>query len=544
MRSRAIVTGGIFGAALLSGGWLLHGGGLQVRGVVAHGRRVKNVVEGQRLLDTVMTLVERTFVDTVSRPRLYREAVDGVLYELHDPHSSFLTPERERQFDESTSGLYAGVGVQTDVRDGWLTVVAPVPNSPAALAGVQTGDRIVEFDHKVTHGWTQEEASKAFRGAPGTEASFLVERPGVGARIPFRIKRAVVHSRAVPRVTMLRPGIGYVDVKIFGDSTARELVAAVDSLRRAGMRSLVLDLRGNPGGLVAQGVGVADLFLEPGQEIVRLKGRTGIDNQTVADRAPQHWPTLPVVVLVNQGSASASEIVAGALQDHDRAVVVGSTSYGKGSAQSVFPMGGDGALKLTTSLWYTPSGRSINRPSVDAEDEDAPPPDTVRPKFRTDAGRTVLGGGGITPDLIAGDTAPSDAELLFQHSLGRQLPRYRDALTAYALELRASHAVATPGFVVTPAMRDALWQRMKDRGVEIPRAAYDGAESTVVRQLGSEIARYVFGGDAEFLRTAAVDPVILEALRLLDGADRAELLRRGARRPGRNAATVPAAAGR
>jgi carboxyl-terminal processing protease len=522
-----MVVGGIFGAALLSGGWLLHEG--SVSGRIYSGRRVQSVAEGQRLLDTVMTLVERTFVDTVSRGALYRDAVDGVLYELHDPHSTFLTPERVRQFDESTTGLYAGVGVQTDVRDGWLTVVAPVPNSPAALAGVQTGDRIVEFEGRVTRGWSQEEASKAFRGAPGTEASFLVERPGVGTRIPFRIKRAVVHSRAVPRVAMLRSGIGYVDVKIFGDSTAREVTAAVDSLQRSGMRALVLDLRGNPGGLVAQGVGVADLFLDPGQEIVRLRGRTAVDNQTFGDRASQRWPQLPIVVLVNQGSASASEIVAGALQDHDRAVVVGATSYGKGSAQSVFPMGDKGELKLTTSLWFTPSGRSINRPQVSEDEDDATPADTVRPKFRTDAGRTVLGGGGISPDVAAGDTAPSEAELDFQHALGRQLPRYRDALTAYALELRASHAVASPQFVVTPAMREALWQRMTERGVTIPRSAYDGAEAIVSRRLGSEIARYVFGGDAEFLRSAAVDPVINEALRLLDGADRAELLKRAGR---------------
>ena len=525
MRSRAVIVGGILGAALLSGGWLLRSG--VDRAASLSGRRVQSVAEGQQLLDTVMTLVERTFVDTVSHDRLYREAVDGVLYELHDPHSTFLTPDRARAFDESTTGLYAGVGVQTDVRDGWLTVVAPLPNSPAALAGVQTGDRIVEFDGKVTKGWTQEEASKAFRGAPGTTASFLVERPGVGARIPFRITRAVVHSRAVPRVTMLRAGVGYVDVKIFGDSTAHEVTAAVDSLMRSGMHALVLDLRGNPGGLVAQGVGVADLFLDPGQEIVRLKGRTAVDNQTFADRAAQRWPTLPIVVLVNPGSASASEIVAGALQDHDRAVVVGTTSYGKGSAQSVFPMGGQGELKLTTSLWFTPSGRSINRPQAD--DDDGTPADTARPKFRTDAGRTVLGGGGISPDVIAGDTAPSDAELVFQHALGKQLPRYRDALTAYALELRASHAVPSPQFTVTAAMREALWQRMVQRGVNVPRAAYEGAEATVTRQLGSEIARYVFGGDAEFLRSAAIDPVINESLRLLDGADRAELLRRAGR---------------
>jgi carboxyl-terminal processing protease len=305
------------------------------------------------------------------------------------------------------------------------------------------------------------------------------------------------------------------------------------------MTSLVLDLRGNPGGLLDQGVAVADLFLNPGQEIVSMRGRSSSDRRAYTDRAPQRWPNLSLVVLVNEGSASASEIVAGALQDHDRAVIVGRTSYGKGSAQSVFQMPDGGALKVTTALWYTPSGRSINKKPIDvnaddeADDESAPSTDSTqqakKPTYRTDADRVVYGGGGITPDVTAGDTALAPNELAFQRALGNKLPQFRDALTDYALSVRGAHAVSSPDFVVTPAMRDELWTRMQRRGITMPRAAYDSASSLVDRLLGYEITRYAFGPAAEFSRVASNDQVIAAALDLLAGAkSEGDLLRRAA----------------
>jgi carboxyl-terminal processing protease len=318
------------------------------------------------------------------------------------------------------------------------------------------------------------------------------------------------------------------------------------------MQSLVLDLRGNPGGLVEQGAAVADLFLDAGQQIVTLRGRTADANRTFTDRKAQRWPGLPLVVLVDRGSASASEIVAGALQDHDRAVVVGTTTYGKGSAQSVFEAGSAGALKLTTSLWYTPIGRSI---SIRHEDDDAPrvrrrsaTTDTaggasdsavaLRETFKTDKGRVVYGGGGITPDVIARDSTAIVQGAALQAALGTAVPTVRDALTAMALQLKSDGGVADPAFPVTPAMRATLLAGARTRGAALADSIFEQNSSVVNRLIGYEVTRYVFGRDAEFMRRSGDDPVMQRALSLLRAAPtRDELLvRASAEHPSKVAA--------
>jgi carboxyl-terminal processing protease len=315
----------------------------------------------------------------------------------------------------------------------------------------------------------------------------------------------------------------------------------VDSLRGVGMQKLILDLREDPGGLLDQGVAVADLFLDPGQRIVSMHGRTPDANREFRDRAPQTWSDMPIAVLVDSGSASASEIVAGALQDHDRAVLIGSTTFGKGSAQSVFPLNGGGALKLTTALWYTPSGRSINRRRDAGDDDDADTSAAKVPRFKTDGGRAVLGGGGITPDVKVPPTKTSEADIAFQQALGKNIPKFRDALTEYALSLKAARAVDSPNFTVTPAMREELMRRIRSRGITIDRAAYDAAAPLLDRVLGTEIARYSFGENAQFERRLRNDATMAAALQLLSGAaTQRELLDRASRmKPADSASASP-----
>jgi carboxyl-terminal processing protease len=321
----------------------------------------------------------------------------------------------------------------------------------------------------------------------------------------------------VRRASLLGDGVGYIDLKAFSDSTAKELNGSIASLLARGMKTLVLDLRTNPGGLLNQGVRVSDLFLNPGQKIVSMRGRLPDANREYADTAKQRWPQLPLLVLVDGRSASAAEIVAGALQDHDRAVLIGTPTYGKGSAQSVIPFGADGGLKITTARWFTPAGRSIARKlPADDDSDDAPLPG--RQRFRTDAGRTVYGGGGITPDVIAGDSTTPPAEANLLRALGANAGHFRDAVTDYALNLKAARAVTSPDFVVTPAMREEVWQRMKARGIDIPREVYDEAEPLVSRLIAFDIARYVFGSEAEFQRRASVDKPLQKALELARGA--------------------------
>lgn len=486
-----------------------------------------------RLFDEVLTHVENDYVDSVTENDLYKKAIDGMLLELHDPHSVYLTPDRLAKLNESTTGRYAGVGIQMDVRDGWITVVAPLAGTPAQRAGILTGDRLVEIDGRSTHGWTSDEAMKAIRGDPGTVVHVMVERPGASARLPFSLKREEIHFHSVQHALMLRDSVGYVDLTVFSENSDSELRSAIDSLRRAGMRGLVFDLRGDPGGLLDQGVAVADLFLNPGQKIVSMRGRTSAGDHDFVDRFPQSWPDLPLVVLVDSGSASAAEIVSGALQDHDRAVIVGNTSYGKGSAQSLFTMPDGGALKLTTALWYTPSGRSINRPRPQNDEEDdgsdalhALGADAPRPQYHTDAGRIVLGGGGITPDVPVMDSVESASEAELQAALDKHVADFRDVLTEYALELKAKHTVTSPAFTVTPAMRNDVYDRLRQRNINLPRTVYDANSRLVDRLIGDQIARYVFGPNAEFERATANDPAISTALRLLQSANTPQALLR------------------
>lgn len=525
MRSRGIVVMAILAAALVSGGWLLQRG---TNGTIGEVDRV-------RLFDEVMNHVARFYVDTLSRPELYERAVDGMLEELNDPHSVFLTADRLRRLTESTTGRYGGLGIQIDPREGYIVVVAPLPDTPAQRAGIQTGDRIVEIEGRTTRGWTSEEALGALRGPPGSRVTLVIERAGVDARIPMTLTRRDIQIVSVRNATVLRDGVGYLELNPFSETAAEDVRGAVETLRGQGMRQLILDLRGNPGGLLDQGVAVSELFLEPGQPIVTMRGRTPDANREFESRSRQSWPQMPMVVLVDSGSASAAEIVAGALQDHDRALVVGATTFGKGSAQSLFQMPGGGALKLTTALWYTPVGRSINRPlnAASRRDESAASEadDTTesrpREEFRTDGGRIVYGGGGITPDVLAHAAVAPEAQVAFTRALGRQIPQWLDVITGYALSLRESSAVRSRQFEVTEPMREELWRRMRQRGIEVDRHLYDEAAPFVRERLGVEIARYVFGPEAEFRRIASRDPVINLALELAAGAaDQSDLFAR------------------
>jgi carboxyl-terminal processing protease len=516
-------------AAVICGGWFFENG---LRGNTGPLNGARLGGSGAALFDQVADHVRRDFVDSIGQDSLYHAAVTGMLYELGDPHTTYLSADRYMRLQETTNGTYIGLGVQIDIRGGWITILAPVPGSPAERAGLRTGDRLVEVEGQSTQGWTQDEASKALRGQPGSLVHLTVDRPGVEARIPIAVTRREIHVRAVPRATIIRPGVGYVHVTVFSDSTARELKHAVDSLRSRGAKSLLLDLRNDPGGLLAQGVQVSELFLAAGDTIVRLSGRATGATQQFVDHDPAQWTDMPVVVLVDRGTASAAEIVAGALQDHDRAVLVGTPTYGKGSAQSLIQTEGGGALKLTTARWFTPSGRSISRPTAKPDDDDSSAPDSTvsdtahRARYRTSGGRVVYGGGGIAPDVIVGDTGASEAQRAFETALGSKLPAFRDALTAYALSLEGTHALSSPDFAVTAAMRDELYKRMGAKGIALDRATYDAASHYIDQQLATEITRYVFGVDGLFTRSLTHDSVLVVGADLASRATSpADLLR-------------------
>lgn len=511
MRTRAISASLLFGTALAVGGWWIGQERVQPPELSA----VRTPEQGARLFEQVYGYIATQYVDSLPLDSLYRKAVAGLVEELNDPYSAFLPESRMRRLESQIAGHYGGVGMQVDIRDGWLTVMEPYPGTPADRAGVLAGDRIVAIEEESTNTLSLDEVSRLLRGEPGSKVSFTIERFGVH-RFDVSLEREAVVRRAVPRVVMLRPGVGYVDVNVFGENTANELRLALDSLNHLGAHSVVLDLRGNPGGLLEQGVAVSELFLDPDKRIVELRGRPGVAPEQVVARDPQWWPKLAVAVLVDGNSASASEIVAGALQDHDRAIVVGHTSYGKGSAQTIFPMNTGGALRITTARWYTPLGRSISQ-LVDTSGARAAALDTTRPRFTTAMGRTVFGGGGIVPDVVAGDAELPVAVQQFVRSLGTQTASYRDAVSRVALTLRQQERFTTPMQPVTRAMVDEVWTEMQRRNLRIVRAEFDSAAPWIGRALGYEATRLTFGSDAEFMRRSEDDASIARALRLLEG---------------------------
>jgi carboxyl-terminal processing protease len=514
MKRKIVIVTAVAGLALATGGWLLQ----------HEAPPAGSVYQQARLFEDVLAHVADYYVDSIDERRLYQLAIDGMLDQLHDPYSVFLKRDDFKALNEATTGNYGGLGIQIEVRDGWITVVAPLPDTPAERAGIQTGDQIVTLDGRSTEGWKQDQAVKELRGEAGSTVELKVRRVGIEQPLAFKLTRAQIHVRSVQVSMMLDDKVGYVLLTPVSETSAPELTEAVNGLLQKGMKSLMLDLRGNPGGLLDQGVAVSELFLDPGEEVVATRGRAPNTTRTYRDAKPQPWPHLPVVVLANGGTASAAEIITGALQDHDRAVVVGTPTFGKGLVQSLWQLTPETALKLTTARWYTPSGRTIQRKSKNEDDQVAQAEaaelgrDTTKVDsslvFHTDHGRTVLGGGGIRPDLFIKPDTFTTAERAFVKALGNKIPMYQDVRASYALEVKGSARVKTPTFSVTPDMVDEVLRRLRARGFAVPDSVLGGARTLIANDLGHEITRYVFGRPAEVRRRMDEDHQVQAALTL------------------------------
>jgi carboxyl-terminal processing protease len=529
----------VAGVAFVSGGWLLQ------RGVGGE----DSVFQRERIFDEVLHYVESRYVEPHSSQDLYQKAVEGMLKELGDPHTTFMSAEEYAQLHLQTSGEYGGLGIQIAPRDGYITAVGVLPGTPAERAGIRVGDQLMMINGQDAKGWTDDYAVKVLRGPRGTPVALKVRRVGVDQPIDFSIVRDEIHVQSVPYAYMVAPGIGYLSLIVFSESSTDEIRAAVEKLRGQGMRQLVLDLRGNPGGLLDQGVSVSDLFLPSGQKIVETRSRTPGESETYTASTPESTGTIPVVVLVDEYSASAAEIVAGALQDHDRALVVGNITYGKGSVQSLFRLSGGNFLKMTTGKWYTPAGRSIQKDLKAQEaasaaalaDETVVTPDGARPAqqdtskkqpYRTDSGRTVFGGGGIVPDVVVKHDTTTTAEKAFIRAVGARATVFNNVLFRYAVEYERAHASLTRDFTVTPEMRRELYNRLRQGGVEVTEAQYQGAQRIIDQRLIDEIATSKFGASVAAQRNDAYDPALQEAIRLLRSSrDMASLFRAAEQHP-------------
>ncbi|MCQ2055580.1 MAG: S41 family peptidase [Fibrobacter sp.] len=366
-------------------------------------------------LNKVLSEVNRKYVEDVNPTELTDAALNGIRNIL-DPHTTVFTPKDYEGLKVSMEGKFGGVGITISLRDNILTVISPLSGTPAFRLGIRAGDRIRKIDGKDTKGLSLDDAVSKLRGKIGSDVTISIEREGVPDLMDFTITRAEITVHAVPYYGMVTSDIGYIKLATFSDKTTSDVENAIRSLQKQGMKKIILDMRYNPGGLLNQAIEISELFLKQGNVIVSTRGRT----QRTESRARRDGivkQDVPMVVLVNQGSASAAEIVSGALQDWDRALIVGKTSFGKGSVQTIFPLDNQGnALKLTTAFYYLPFGRCINKPEngikglslqeeeygeEDSESKtDSVAADTAkRDTFYTNNGRMMFGGGGITPDV-------------------------------------------------------------------------------------------------------------------------------------------------
>jgi carboxyl-terminal processing protease len=318
------------------------------------------------LFADAITTIDANYVKEVSLKEIIYGALDGMLASL-DPHSGFLSPEQHKQLKSDASGAFGGLGIKITLRDKILTVVSPLEGSPAHKAGIAPGDRIIKIDDQPTKDLRLDDAVELLRGIPGTMVALTIIRDADDRIKELEIKRAIIKIESIKHAMIIKDGIGYIKIADFQRHTASDLSKAMRELIKNEMRSLILDLRNNPGGLLDASVMVSEKFLKKSLDIVSIQGRLDQQNIFFKSRLSKAYTDFPMVVLINKGSASASEIVAGALRDNKRAVIAGQKSFGKGSVQTVIPMKDNSALRLTTSYYYTPSGKIIHDKGINPD---------------------------------------------------------------------------------------------------------------------------------------------------------------------------------
>jgi len=459
----------------------------------------------------VYSLVEQNYAEPVNPDKaIYNGAIPGMLHVL-DPHSNFFDPKAYSLLREDQRGKYYGVGMTVGPRNNKVIVIAPFVGTPAYRAGIRPGDIIAAVDGKPTDNMSTGDVADLLKGPKGTTVHITIVREGAEKPLEFAVVRDEIPRYSVDLHFLIRPGVGYMHVSGFNETTEKEVADALDQM--GDLKGLILDLRQNPGGLLSEGVGVADKFLRKGQLIVSHHGRASQEKRYTATHG-DGGKEYPLVVLVNRGTASAAEIVAGAIQDHDRGLIVGETTFGKGLVQTVYPLSENTGLALTTAKYYTPSGRLIQRDYSNVSlydyyfERDTDNKTASREVKLTDSGRTVYGGGGITPDVKL-DPVKSNH---FQDTL---LQHY--AFFNFAKHYMLNHH-PTKNFEVDDAVLQDFRKFMDSEKVPYSEADLLENNDWVRSSLKSEIFVDAFGQEEGLKVRAESDPEVVKALDLLPQA--------------------------
>ncbi|MGH9141753.1 MAG: S41 family peptidase [Vicinamibacterales bacterium] len=513
-------------------------GGLFGRSALATDDKVP---EHYRAFTAALNAIETTYIDNVDSDTVVYSAVRGMLGTL-DPHSSFFSPKEYAQMRERQEGRYYGIGVSIQAIDGDITAMQVFEQSPAYKKGIRRGDVLANVEGEDTKGWTVDQAMHKLRGQKGTEVGVGVRRRGYPELIKFALVRDEVYIPTVPAYFMIDDTTGYIRMQDFGENTDRDVRHALRDLSSKGMKRLLFDIRGNPGGPLDQAIKVSNEFLPKGKMIVYTRGRVPNSDQDYRATEDSEFTDIPIVALVNRNSASAAEIVSGALQDHDRAYLVGETTFGKALVQSVYRISGGAGLALTTAHYYTPSGRIIQRPwdasfdeylSYTLRDQDANKPHNASDLKHTDSGRPVYAGGGIEPDKrVAGPLEGFNPGRFGRSLVARgEFPNYAQKYAAEGdtriTQQSTTRKLVARNFVVDDAMVADFREQLKADRVKIDEEAFQKDLVYIKAMIRFEIDNAVFGIADARRHMIMVDPQAQAALTMFGEAQKLTELSKG-----------------
>ncbi|QQS37963.1 MAG: S41 family peptidase [Ignavibacteriales bacterium] len=487
----------------------------------------------------VLTYTEKYYVEDVDTQMLVEAAINGMITKL-DPHSVYIPAKQMESVEESFRGDFEGIGIEFQVVNDTITVVSPISGGPSEELGILSGDRIVKIDGESSIGFTNEQVREKLRGKAGTKVKVTIARPSVKEPLTYTIVRDKIPIYSVDTHFMYDQNTGYISVSRFSETTTEELESALVDLKKKGMKQLILDLRGNPGGYLSQATKMADLFIDGKKKLVYTKGRRSEFNEEYFASAKSDYEKMPLIILVNKGSASASEIVAGAVQDWDRGLIVGETSFGKGLVQRQFELPDNSALRLTISEYFTPSGRLIQRDYKNKKDKDEyyselgdreevegdnlnhlVEKDTTRPVYKTNGGRTVYGGGGITPDyIIKSETVTKyTTELLKNNVFYEFVLKYLDQ-NGKKIETQFGNDLSKfrTGFNISDTELNEFKKFAEEKEVKFDEENFNKDKDYILARLKAQIARNYWKNEGWFTVILTQDNQLNKAYTLFSEA--------------------------
>ncbi|MCB5224154.1 MAG: S41 family peptidase [Candidatus Cloacimonadaceae bacterium] len=468
------------------------------------------------LFSEVLSKLKQSYVTELSDEELIKAAIIGMLGST-DPHTTYFTKSEYEDFTTSTKGSFGGLGIQIDKIGDYVTVISPIEGTPAYRMGITAGDKIIRVNDKSIVGLSTDEAIKYMRGDVGTTVIITISRPGVSKPLEFKITRETIKIKSVPYSFKMDNGAGYLRLSQFNENTVQELRAALASLEAEGITGLIIDLRSNPGGLLDQAVDTVNEFIGPNKLVVETKGRMPNANRQYLTRFNTKARNYPIIVLVNEASASASEIFAGSLQDWDKGLVMGKTTFGKGSVQQLLPLMNGNGIKITTAYYYIKSGRCIHKKSndqillgkeVNESDINAEEELNLKQVYHTVKNREVYGGGGITPDIEA------DGEPLTNFAVEL---RRKNAFFNFAVDYMVEHDhKLDKNLVVGSSLLNSFLAYASSRDIKYTQADVDSTDTYLRTMIKSELLRAVHGDLEAYKATIGLDKQLQQAVALMN----------------------------